>query len=98
MELAKAEILIVGAGIIGLNIARELVKTGHGDIVIIEKEPELGRHGRANWSPLDPSVFLRKIPLTDTCIHFHLTMDVLQNIVVETTQAWYKRPWLKQKL
>lgn len=44
MELDKAEILIVGAGIIGLTIARELVKAGHGDIVIIEKEPELGRH------------------------------------------------------
>jgi (S)-2-hydroxyglutarate dehydrogenase len=42
--LDKAEILIVGAGIIGLTIARELVRTGHGDIVIIEKEPELGRH------------------------------------------------------
>src|SRR6266704_2626433 len=44
MQLAKTEILIVGAGIIGLTIARELVKAGHGDIVIIEKEPELGRH------------------------------------------------------
>jgi (S)-2-hydroxyglutarate dehydrogenase len=40
----KAEIMIVGAGIIGLTIARELIKTGHRDIVIIEKEPELGRH------------------------------------------------------
>ena len=44
MEFDKAEILIVGAGIIGLTIARELVRTGHGDIVIIEKEAELGRH------------------------------------------------------
>ena len=44
MQLDKAEILIVGAGIIGLTIARELVNAGHGDIVIIEKEPELGRH------------------------------------------------------
>ena len=40
----KAEILIVGAGIIGLTIARELVSAGYGDIVIVEKEPELGRH------------------------------------------------------
>ncbi|MFZ3209053.1 MAG: L-2-hydroxyglutarate oxidase [Geobacteraceae bacterium] len=40
----RAEIFIVGAGIIGLTIARELVKAGHGDIVIIEKESELGRH------------------------------------------------------
>ncbi|MCM2359595.1 MAG: L-2-hydroxyglutarate oxidase [Geobacteraceae bacterium] len=44
MQLDKAEILIVGAGIIGLTIARELVRAGHGDIVIIDKEPELGRH------------------------------------------------------
>jgi (S)-2-hydroxyglutarate dehydrogenase len=40
----RADILIVGAGIIGLTIARELVSKGFGDIVIIEKEPELGRH------------------------------------------------------
>jgi L-2-hydroxyglutarate oxidase LhgO len=44
MIIDKADILIVGAGIIGLTIARELVNAGHGDIVIIEKEPELGRH------------------------------------------------------
>ena len=44
MLLDKGEILIVGAGIIGLAIARELVKAGHRDIVIVEKEPELGRH------------------------------------------------------
>ena len=44
MILDKAEILIVGAGIIGLTIARELVLRGRDGIVIIEKEPELGRH------------------------------------------------------
>jgi L-2-hydroxyglutarate oxidase LhgO len=44
MEFDKAGILIVGGGIIGLTIARELVKQGHGDIVIIEKEPDLGVH------------------------------------------------------
>lgn len=44
MGVEQAEILIVGAGIIGLTIARELVRTGHGDIVIIEKEQELGVH------------------------------------------------------
>jgi (S)-2-hydroxyglutarate dehydrogenase len=44
MPLDKANILIAGAGIIGLTIARELVAAGHGDIVIVEKEPELGRH------------------------------------------------------
>lgn len=44
MKDERAEILIVGAGIIGLTIARELVRKGYGDIVIIEKEPELGVH------------------------------------------------------
>lgn len=44
MQLDKTEILIAGAGIIGLTIARELVRAGYGDIVIIDKEPELGRH------------------------------------------------------
>jgi L-2-hydroxyglutarate oxidase LhgO len=40
----RAEILIAGAGIIGLTIARELVAAGRGDIVIIEKEAGLGKH------------------------------------------------------
>ncbi|GFO65612.1 L-2-hydroxyglutarate oxidase [Geomonas paludis] len=44
MSFDRAEILIVGAGIIGLTIARELVQSGRGDIVIIEKETELGVH------------------------------------------------------
>jgi L-2-hydroxyglutarate oxidase len=39
-----ADILIVGAGIIGLTIARELVKAEYGDIIVIEKEPEPGLH------------------------------------------------------
>lgn len=40
----KTDILVVGAGIIGLTLARELLAQGHKDIVIIEKEPMLGRH------------------------------------------------------
>ncbi len=44
MKLDRADILIAGAGIIGLTIARELAQAGFGNIVIIEKEPELGRH------------------------------------------------------
>ena len=44
MELGKAEILIAGAGIIGLTIARELVCKGYGDIVILEKEMDPGLH------------------------------------------------------
>ena len=39
-----ADILVAGAGIIGLTIARELVAGGRGDIVVLEKEAGLGRH------------------------------------------------------
>ena len=44
MTPERADILIVGAGIIGLTLARELVAAGHGDILVIEKEPEPGKH------------------------------------------------------
>jgi L-2-hydroxyglutarate oxidase LhgO len=40
----KTDILIAGAGIIGLTVARELIACGYDEIVIIEKEPELGLH------------------------------------------------------
>jgi (S)-2-hydroxyglutarate dehydrogenase len=40
----KTNVLIVGAGIVGLTIARELLSRGVGEITILEKEPELGRH------------------------------------------------------
>lgn len=40
----SCDILIVGAGIIGLTLARELVQSGHDDILIIDKEPEPGLH------------------------------------------------------
>jgi L-2-hydroxyglutarate oxidase LhgO len=38
------DILIVGGGIIGLTIARELVQTGHANIIVIDKEQDLGKH------------------------------------------------------
>ena len=40
----RADVLIVGGGIIGLTLARELVALGRAGVVVLEKEPELGRH------------------------------------------------------
>ncbi len=40
----QAHVLIVGGGIIGLTVARELLARGREDVVVLEKEPELGRH------------------------------------------------------
>lgn len=42
--MQETEYLIVGAGIIGLTIARELIAKGADRVVIIEKEPGLGLH------------------------------------------------------
>jgi len=44
MSKTTAEILIVGGGIIGLTIARELIQKGYKDIVILDKEEALGKH------------------------------------------------------
>jgi L-2-hydroxyglutarate oxidase len=40
----KADVLIVGGGIIGLTLARSLVMAGYDDIVIVEKEAAPGMH------------------------------------------------------
>lgn len=38
------DFVIVGAGIIGLTIARELAKRGHRSVAVLEKESEVGLH------------------------------------------------------
>jgi len=42
--MTTASILICGAGIVGLTVARDLVAAGYDDILVIDKEPEAGRH------------------------------------------------------
>ena len=42
--MEEADILICGAGIVGLTMARALLAKGAGRIVILEKECEVGRH------------------------------------------------------
>lgn len=44
MSTERADVVIVGGGIVGLTIARELVARGVRDLVVLEKEPTLGRH------------------------------------------------------
>ena len=44
MQKSHAEVLIIGAGIIGLTLARELVERGCDNIVLIEKEGHIGAH------------------------------------------------------
>ncbi|GEJ58520.1 L-2-hydroxyglutarate oxidase [Anaeromyxobacter diazotrophicus] len=39
-----ADVLIVGGGVIGLTLARELLAAGRENVVVLEKEPSLGRH------------------------------------------------------
>ena len=38
------DFIIVGAGVVGLTIARTLAERRYGSVLILEKEPELGRH------------------------------------------------------
>jgi L-2-hydroxyglutarate oxidase len=40
----RTEVLVVGGGIVGLTIARELLRRGKGDVAVIEREPDLGQH------------------------------------------------------
>jgi len=40
----EKEYVIIGAGIIGSSIARELRKRNIGEVLVIEKEESLGRH------------------------------------------------------
>jgi len=40
----KYSIVICGAGIVGLTLARELLRRGAADILVLEKESQLGKH------------------------------------------------------
>jgi len=66
-----ADVVICGAGILGLTIARELVKSGHTDIIIFDKEDGLGYHASGRNSGVlhagiyyDPGTLKAKMCLT----------------------------------
>jgi L-2-hydroxyglutarate oxidase len=44
MHPERAAVLVVGGGIVGLALARELTNRARGPVVVIEREPDLGRH------------------------------------------------------
>ena len=44
MTAERADVVIVGGGIVGLAIARELASRGARDVLVLEKEEGLGRH------------------------------------------------------
>jgi len=58
------DVVICGAGIIGLTIARELLKTGHDNIIIFDKEDGLGFHASGrNRGVLHAGVYYDPGPL-----------------------------------
>ncbi len=40
----RVETLVIGAGVVGLAVARELALRGRRDLLVVEREAELGRH------------------------------------------------------
>jgi L-2-hydroxyglutarate oxidase LhgO len=40
----RADVVIVGGGIVGLSLAREIAARSVGDVLVLEKEDSLGRH------------------------------------------------------
>ncbi|RMG57871.1 MAG: L-2-hydroxyglutarate oxidase [Deltaproteobacteria bacterium] len=76
MSRRKTDILIVGAGIIGLTIARELVRRKSGKILIIEKEEKLGAHASGrNSGVLHAGIYYSPDSLkAKTCIEGNLLM------------------------
>ena len=46
-EGGRFDVTIVGAGVVGVTIGRELQRRGVKRILILEKEPDLGRH--SSW-------------------------------------------------
>lgn len=74
--MIKATVLICGGGIIGLTIARELLKQGCENIIIIEKENELGKHASGrNSGVLHAGIYYPHESLkAKSCINGNLLM------------------------
>ncbi|MBI5050846.1 MAG: L-2-hydroxyglutarate oxidase [Nitrospirae bacterium] len=75
-DLGSYDFLICGAGIIGLTIARELVKKGYENIIIIEKEDSIGRHASGrNSGVLHAGIYYTPDSLrAKSCLAGNITM------------------------
>ena len=57
----KTEFLIIGGGIVGLTMARELLSQGVTDILIIDKEKSFGMHASGrNSGVLHAGIYYQK--------------------------------------
>lgn len=96
----QSEYLIVGAGIVGLTLARELVANGAENICIIEKESSLGCHASGRNSgvlhagiyyppqTLKAQLCLKgNLLLQDYCIEKKLPLIKTGKVIVARTEA-----------
>jgi len=77
----RVDVLIIGGGIIGLTIARELLKEGYDNIAILEKEKEIGKHASGrNSGVLHAGIYYTKDSLkAKLCLKGnHLMKDYCQ--------------------
>lgn len=94
-----AEVVICGAGIIGLTIARELVKSGVKDILVFDKEPALGAHASGRNSGVlhagiyyDPGTLKAKMCLEGNlrmqayCEEYNLPLFKSGKVIVTRTE------------
>lgn len=96
----KTDILISGCGIIGLTIARELLKKGYKDITILEKEESLGKHASGrNSGVLHAGIYYTSdslkakfclegnILMKDYCKEKHITVLETGKVIVAKNEA-----------
>ena len=72
----RVDVLITGGGIIGLTIARELLKVGYDNIAILEKEKEIGKHASGrNSGVLHAGIYYSKASLkAQFCLQGNILM------------------------
>ena len=98
--MINSNVLICGAGILGLTIARELVAQGHQNILIIEKEKTPGLHASGrNSGVLHTGIYYPKETdkakfclngnylMQDYCREHHLPINKTGKVIVTTHES-----------